>query len=226
MILGIDPGKSGGWCLIDEQGQVLWADAMPLTGGKITAHGVAEQFRQVRSQLEIGQSATVVIEKVFTKPTDALSTDQMRALVQLAHLLRVEEAEGEKNAAEGEIEALMDNLGELPPASAVKSDGRVGNLTYAKGAGMLYMAALWGWPVVEVTPQTWCKFMHRSVDKSMKPKDRSRAYLQQHFPDMVQKGSILWPGKTRYPHEGMMDALMVAEWYRLNHVVAKQQLVS
>ena len=211
MILGIDPGKTGGWCLIDEQGNVVWAKPMPLVGNKITAHGIAEQYREVRSKLPFGEPAKVVIEKIFTKPSDALSTDQMRNLVMLAHLMR-------KEASESEIGALMNTLGELPPATEIRTDGRVGNLTYAKGAGLLHMAALWGWPVIEVTPQTWCSYMHRGIDKKMRPKDRSRVYLQQHWPKLAEKGSILWPGRTRKPHLGMMDALMVAEWYRLNHI--------
>jgi hypothetical protein len=214
MILGIDPGKTGGWCLIDEQGNVEWAEVMPTIGGKVTAQAVAEQYREVRSRLNFGEAATVVIEKIFTKPSDAISTEQMRILVQIAHLLR-------SRGSEGEIVALIDALGEIPQPQAVRVDGRVGNLTYAKGAGMLHMPALWGWPCIEVSPATWCRFMHRGIDKGMKPKDRSRTYVAQHHPALAERGSPFWTSeRAKKPHEGIVDAYMVAEWYRLNHVIS------
>lgn len=97
----------------------------------------------------------------------------------------------------------------------MKHDGKVGMGSYFKGAGLLEMIHLWEWKVVLVPPVTWCTKMHAGIDGKLHPKDKSRVYLAQHFPDLYQKGSPIWPGRTKHPHEGMMDALMIAEYGRL-----------
>lgn len=95
------------------------------------------------------------------------------------------------------------------------TDGRVGLTNYFKGAGLLEMIHLWGWSVTLVSPATWCAAMHKGLPGDVKAKDRSRLLLSQKWPQLYQRGSILWPGvRTTKPHEGLMDAFLIAEWGR------------
>lgn len=217
-VIGVDPGKTGGFALIDQTGRLVSAVAMPTEGGKVTAHKVAGAYHDFRSRLPIGVAPTVVVEKIFTRPSDAMSVTQMRVLVRLAHAYR----SGAR--AVDHVEGLMDLLQgmDLPDPDKIRVDGRVGNLTYAKAAGHLYMPALWGWPVVEVSPKTWCTAMHRSIDKNMPPKAKSRTWVSQHYPELMgHQGPFLTSSRAKVEHEGMVDAFMIAQWYRQHHLVAR-----
>jgi hypothetical protein len=102
----------------------------------------------------------------------------------------------------------------IEKVQAMKHDGKVGMASYFKGAGLLEMPHLWGWSFVHVPPGTWCKKMHAGIDGKLHPKEKSRVYLSQHWPHLYAKGSDIWPGRTKHPHEGLMDALMIAEYGR------------
>lgn len=97
---------------------------------------------------------------------------------------------------------------------ARNTDGKVGMASYFKGAGLLEMPLLWDWRFVHVPPQTWCKKMHAGLPSDIHPKEKSRLYLAQHWPHLYQKGSDIWGARCKKPHEGIMDALMIAEFGR------------
>lgn len=122
-----------------------------------------------------------------------------------------------------ELYREIKSLCRVPPlvviekVQAMKHDGKVGMGSYFKGAGLLEMCRLWGWQVVLVPPQTWCKKLHAGIDTKLDPKDKSRVYLSMHFPELYKPGSDMWSERSKKPHEGKMDALMLTEYALLTH---------
>lgn len=162
-ILAIDPGKSGGFALVERMNaNILGLWPMPLTGGKVCAVGIANIYHDIRTRIPFGEVPAVFIEKV----------------------------------------------------QAMKHDGKVGMCSYFKGAGFLQMCALWGWPITEVPPGTWCKVMHAGCPADLKPKEKSRMVLRSLYPGLYVAGSPIWPKRAQKPHEGLMDALMISEYAR------------
>jgi hypothetical protein len=66
--LGIDPGKSGAFVLIDYKGMFIRHWDMPLIGRVITAHAICDIFKQIQL---MGIKPFTVIEKPHSRPTDA-----------------------------------------------------------------------------------------------------------------------------------------------------------
>lgn len=73
--------------------------------------------------------------------------------------------------------------------------------------GMLYALSL---PFELVPPQSWTKTMHAGANKKDPPKVRSLASVQRLFP----KANLLATSRSRKPHEGLIDALLIAEYGR------------
>lgn len=113
-----------------------------------------------------------------------------------------------------ELARFLATLGRPPTLPPVRLDGRVGNLNYAHGAGLLEMVHLWNWPIVRVPPKTWTSILHKGLPKNLEPKDRSRLYVSERFPELYKKGSELWPARMKNPHLGRLDALMLAVYGR------------
>jgi len=177
---------------------------MPLTADKVCGVQIAGLYREIKSLC--AHPPKVYIEKIFTRPSD---TDEGALIVT-------------KDGSAPMMVDLNDRTEvELTPGGDClrieykkgKRDGRVGNLNYAKGAGLLDMVLLWDWPVIHVSPRTWCSVMHKGLP-SLPPKEKSRLYISQHWPTLYQKGSDIWPQRMKKPHEGLADALMIAEWGR------------
>jgi len=61
MIVGIDPGQSGGVAYIDLEGCRSWAEPMPTLGKDIDAYAVSDWLRD-------WQPDTVIVEKVHSMP--------------------------------------------------------------------------------------------------------------------------------------------------------------
>ena len=72
------------------------------------------------------------------------------------------------------------------------------------------MVAAFGLQYDLVPPVTWAKVMHKGMDKKMKPKDRSLLVLKRNYPGIDLTAT---PRSTK-PHEGLMDALLIAEYGR------------
>lgn len=203
-IVGVDPGKGGGFALVSGCGRRHKFWEMPLTGGKVCGVGIANVYKEIASLCS--EPPTVAIEKIFTMPTDAVSQKDFRTMKEVCSLLRDDQADEARRRA-----------CELPASvGAFRLDGRVGNLTYALGAGLLEMPHLWGWSIIRIPPRTWCNWAHQGLDRKMKPKDRSRKAISQFWPDFYREGSPMWPKGKKRPHEGIMDALLIAEYVRLS----------
>lgn len=98
------------------------------------------------------------------------------------------------------------------------TDGRVGQMNYAQGAGRLEMCAIFGWPMLLVHPFSWTKEMHRGLSKEISAKERSMKVFSMLYPEMYRKGSMFWQHEKRAkPHDGLIDALLIAEYARRLH---------
>jgi hypothetical protein len=68
-----------------------------------------------------------------------------------------------------------------------------------------------GFSFVVVDPSDWTKEIHKGIaNDDMKPKPRSRLALTQLFPRVA----VPKKGRKGEPHEGLMDALLIAEYGR------------
>jgi Holliday junction resolvasome RuvABC endonuclease subunit len=61
-----------------------------------------------------------------------------------------------------------------------------------------------------VTPQKWTKELHAGIEKSLEPKARSMAAFNRLFPHV----NLLATERSTKPHDGLVDALLIAEFGR------------
>ncbi len=148
MIIGIDPGKSGGIAFIDEDGGESWAEEMPVCGKEIDGHEIARRIIEVSPD-------RAVIEK----------------------------------------------------AQAMPKQGVTSMFNYGKGFGVvLGILEGLGIPYRLVTPQAWKKAI---LSGTAKDKDAAVNYVRRAYPQVN-----LTPGKKRKPHDGMADAVCIADYGR------------
>lgn len=217
MIIAIDPGKSGAFCLMSKAGEIVRVDPMPTTGGKVCAVGIAALFRDYNLCIDF-EVPNVVIEELYTPPTDALpvrALDDFRTLfANVGQYLT--SIDGGYTAVE-HVEALRAAYKTCTPYADAKLrvDGRKGLLSYAKGAGYLFMPALWGWPITEVKPSVWCRDMKQGVDRSVSTKDQSLIVAQSLWPiDCQPGGRFFTSDRCKKPNDGLIEAALIAEWWR------------
>ncbi len=65
-------------------------------------------------------------------------------------------------------------------------------------------------PVVYIDPPKWSKEIHAGIDRRLKPKEKSLLALQQLFP----KEDMRATPRAKKPHDGLVDALLIAEYGR------------
>lgn len=213
-VLGVDPGKTGGLCLINNDGTRFKFWDMPTTAGGVCGVGLAEIYRQVQALCK--NPPRVFIEKIFTKPTDAVKQADYDYARRLCDFLKPSQSDesGGGGPDSWSFARFLQEYGPPPTLPPVRLDGRVGNLNYAHGAGLLEMPHLWGWSITKCSPRTWCAVMHRGLPEKLPPKEKSCLYVSQRWPDLYRQGSDIWPGKTKLPSLGRLDALMIAEYGR------------
>ena len=219
MIIAWDPGRKGAVVAMSSAGEILYTAEMPVDGAGICPIGVARVYTDLAAIVPWGETPTVVIEKIFTRPTDAVSVEMVKAGHKLAEsvsqlLVAVDggyTTQDHYEALRGDFEAYTPHLGHIP-----RADGRVGNLNYAKGAGMLFMGAVWGWPIQEVSPRTWQARMFVGIDQKLPAKEKSMVVAKRSWPDLWDKDHehTVRPGKKKKAHDGLVDALLMAEWAR------------
>ena len=66
-------------------------------------------------------------------------------------------------------------------------------------------------PYTVVPASVWTKTVHAGIDKRHKPKEKSRIALNRLFPNEY----AYLTQETKAPHEGLMDALLIAYYGRL-----------
>lgn len=202
---------------MEDGGAIVRCDPMPLAGGKVAPEPIAELYREYEIEVAF-EKPHLVIEQLFTLPTDALpqkGLDCFRTLFS--------EAGQYLTACDGgyaqieSLDALRVAYKECSPFADAKMrvDGRKGLLSYAKGAGYLFMPALWGWPITEVKPAIWARSIKEGVDRSLSTKDQSFKVARSLWPEEMAQGGRFWKSdRCKRPDEGMVEAALIAEWFR------------
>lgn len=206
---------------MSDQGRILSLDIMPVDKAGVCKVGIAQLYRKYRSMLEFDDEPRVFIERIFTRPGDAVSLDVIRALARtrdLAYELAYEFEHGD--VTQGILEGLKAQIalcGAFDPNTA-RLDGRVGNLNYAKGAGLLEMCALWGWPIETISPRTWMSVMKNGAPTKLGPKDQSIFVAKQIWPGLFDKTQALHFYASERSNarllDGLIEAALICEYGR------------
>lgn len=155
MILGIDPGLSGGLAWLTHKGEIVDLRVMPT----ITHH----------VKRDIDEHALVAL-----------------------------------------LSAYPVKLCTLEKAQSMPGQGLVSTFRYGTGYGILRgILATLDIPYILVGPQTWTSELHCGRQHTLKPKAKSLETAQDLFP----QAKLIAQG-CRKPHEGLVDALLIAEWGR------------
>lgn len=102
----------------------------------------------------------------------------------------------------------------LEKAQVFPHNGAVGMFHYGEHFGTLKSALQFvSMPYQLVPPQEWTRCMHVGCKKNQKSKEKSLEAMRRIFPDV----SMLNPmsKRSRKPHEGLIDALLIAEYGRM-----------
>jgi len=191
MIIGIDPGLQGAIAALSDAGAILSIHKMPLDKAR-KFDGIA--LRDILLSLDAlaldnFEHVHVCIEGLLSLPSDT-----------------------------NKISLLVDELWtrcEQPVYEEIKrelkrSDGRLGTKTMGVNwgiiKGLVYSMA---WPLTEASPRTWQKVMHRTAPTKLTTKLKSYEVCRQLWPDQDVSG-----GKRRGFHDGICDALLIAEFLR------------
>lgn len=87
----------------------------------------------------------------------------------------------------------------------------MGAYTFGRLYGQLELAiSISGLSVQYVEADKWSKEVHAGIDPNLKPKAKSAIALERLFPGVDLRVSE----KAKKPHEGLMDALLIAEYGR------------
>lgn len=154
--LGIDPGQTGAFVLMDESGSVLQVSVMPLgPDGQPDYMGIKGILKWY-----CRDSAMVYLERAMAM-------------------------------AMGSTHAL----------------------TYGMGFAAIKIALLeLGAPYTMVEPGKWQKIIFEGIDQRFKPKVRALIAIDRLFPE--EKSKIPVSPRAKKLHEGVVDALLIAEYGR------------
>lgn len=101
----------------------------------------------------------------------------------------------------------------LEKAQSMPGNGVVGVATYMHHAGLLEgILIAHKVPFELIPPRTWCKEMHAGANHQGHPKDKSREVVKRIFPNVDLTNPDI-PRSVKI-HEGIMDALLIAEYGR------------
>lgn len=95
---------------------------------------------------------------------------------------------------------------------AMPKQGVSSSFAFGRSCGIVegVVAAL-GVPIVFVRPRVWQKVMHAGVEGVDRgPKEKSAIAARRLFPGLDLRPSA----RATKQHEGVVDALLIAEWYR------------
>lgn len=195
-----------------EDGRILSTDPMPVDDSGVCRVGVAELYRKYQLMVNFDEPVNVFIEKIFTKPTDAVSTPVLKGIADVFKAVNayMDALEG-GYAEEDHIVALRAVSARLKgdlrgqDLAKLRPDGRVGMLNYAKGAGILQCCAMLGWPISEVMPRTWAKVIKDGAPGALNSKEQSYYVAKNLWPDLFKDGK---------PAEGPLEACLIAEYGR------------
>lgn len=160
IVIGIDPGKKGGICLLGQVSGIISLSAMPLMGKKIDFGQVADLAWEAKEAQ--GDLVYCYIEKVSAMPRRS--------------------------------------------GSKVFTPGVTSMLNFGFGAGGLHgIMAAYKIPVIDPSPTAWKRVVLKGTKKD---KAAAIAFTRMKYP----KISLLATPRSRVPHNGMADALCLAEY--------------
>lgn len=96
------------------------------------------------------------------------------------------------------------------PGQGVTSMFKFGRV-YGITEGLIVASGL---PYTTITPQKWMNAMHEGMEKSLSTKTRSEIVSKRLFPDADLRATE----RSRVAHDGIVDALLIAEYGRRLHV--------
>lgn len=104
----------------------------------------------------------------------------------------------------------------IEKAQAMPKNGAVGMFNYGQGYGEILgaLSAL-GIPHLCVPPRKWASRMHEGIPRDLEPKLRSLQAVGHLFPGLDLKATP----RCSKQHEGMVDAILIAEYGRQLHVM-------
>lgn len=116
------------------------------------------------------------------------------------------------------VKAPEGSLFVLERAQAMPGQGVTSMFNYGQHYGrLLGTISTAGFHYMEVRPQIWTRYIHAlgNFQETWKgePKRKSLAMAQKLFPEVN-----LVPERCRKPHEGIIDALLIAEWARRTQI--------
>lgn len=87
----------------------------------------------------------------------------------------------------------------------------VATFNFGKIYGILLMLLVsWEYRYIEVAPITWTKKIHQGIDKKLPSKKKSLLAFQTTYPDVDFRR-----GRQRVNPDGLIDALLIAEYGRI-----------
>lgn len=95
--------------------------------------------------------------------------------------------------------------------------GNAATATLTMGMGFGYLVGIlhsFGISYTKIPPNVWTKEIHKGLNKTLKAKERSKIIVQQLFPLVDLRNTP----KCKNPHEGLIDALLIAEYVRRANV--------
>lgn len=155
MVIGVDPGITGGVVALSDDGKILEKYTMPSVAGLIDIAAFADLFREFTK----GYAVHVFMEQAQSFPKQGV-------------------------------------------ASSFNYGRGFGNLEGVLGALRIARTL--------VRPHVWTKVIHAGLQKELPAKEKSKLALTRLFPDVDLRASE----RCRKQHEGMMDALLIAEYGR------------
>lgn len=86
-----------------------------------------------------------------------------------------------------------------------------GALNFGRQLGMLeFIFWKYAYPATFVEAAKWSKEIHQGIDSNLKPKAKSQIATERLFPGQDLRATE----KSKKPHEGIVDALLIAEYGR------------
>lgn len=111
------------------------------------------------------------------------------------------------------VKSSMPSLHVFLERSVAFGMGPTGAFNYGRGFAALELAIeLAKLPVTYVESAKWTKVMHEGTPAEWKPKARSMLAVQRLFPELISV--IPKAPKSKKLHEGVIDALLIAEFGR------------
>lgn len=110
----------------------------------------------------------------------------------------------------GSLWSLIDFI-YIEKAQAMPKNGAVSMFNYGQGFGeIIGIVTALQIPYELVPPAKWTKEMLAGVPAGIEGKERARIACERLFPE----ANLLATPRCKKPHEGLVDALLIAEWGR------------